>query len=55
MDGVVSVVQTEGKNYRTRTTRSWDFTNLLGGEKYNFSSGGDHGKDVVVGVLDTGN
>ncbi|XP_011102282.1 subtilisin-like protease SBT5.6, partial [Sesamum indicum] len=49
----------EPTSYRTQTTRSWEFTDLLAGGNSGFITGDDaslsnYGKDVIVGVLDTG-
>ncbi|KAL0305561.1 UNVERIFIED_CONTAM: Subtilisin-like protease SBT5.6 [Sesamum radiatum] len=59
MDGVVSVIKSEPISYRTQTTRSWEFTDLLAGGNSKFINGDDdaslsnYGKDVIVGVLDS--
>lgn len=63
MDGVVSVFKSHPMKYRIQTTRSWDFTNLLK-SGYSGNNGGigdeeimqkaNNGKDIIVGVLDTG-
>lgn len=60
MDGVVSVIKSEPTSYRTQTTRSWEFTDLLARGNSGFINGDDaslsnYRKDVIVGVLDTGN
>ncbi|XP_073128273.1 subtilisin-like protease SBT5.6 [Henckelia pumila] len=61
MDGVISVFRSHPRNNRLHTTRSWDFINLLeadwdptqvNGEGFLTSAG--YGKDVIVGVLDSG-
>ena len=62
MDGVISVFRSQTRRLRLQTTRSWDFTNLLeangdlsrvNGEK--LLQRASYGKDVIVGVLDSGN
>ncbi|XP_075489214.1 subtilisin-like protease SBT5.6 [Primulina tabacum] len=61
MDGVISVFRSHPRNNRLHTTRSWDFINLLeanwdptrvNGEQFLRTAG--YGKDVIVGVLDSG-
>ncbi|KAK2982517.1 hypothetical protein RJ640_012762 [Escallonia rubra] len=63
MEEVVSVFRSRPRRYGLQTTRSWDFVNLLEGE--NDGKGGlnqeeellhkaNGGKDVIVGLLDTG-
>ncbi|CAI9787977.1 unnamed protein product [Fraxinus pennsylvanica] len=61
MDGVISAFHTEPTKLRLHTTRSWDFINLLEGIGNSSSSNAEellhnanYGKDIVVGVLDTG-
>lgn len=62
MDGVISVFRSQTRRLRLQTTRSWDFTNLLeangdlsrvNGEK--LLQRASYGKDVIVGVFDSGN
>lgn len=61
MDWVISVFRSHPRNNRLHTTRSWDFINLLeanwdptkvNGEEFLSTAG--YGKDVIVGVLDSG-
>ncbi|KAL2484238.1 subtilase family protein [Forsythia ovata] len=61
MDGVISVFHSHPTNTGLHTTRSWDFINLLEGIGDSTPSNGEellrkasYGKDVIVGVLDTG-
>ncbi|KAG8385365.1 hypothetical protein BUALT_Bualt03G0035500 [Buddleja alternifolia] len=61
MDGVVSVIKSEPITYRIQTTRSWEFTDLLAQGHSGFINGVEtsvnktnDGKDVIVGVLDSG-
>ncbi|KAL2494644.1 subtilase family protein [Forsythia ovata] len=63
MDRVVSVFKSHPMKYMIQTTRSWDFINLLtSGNSGNISGikdeeilqKADYGKDIIVGVLDTG-
>ncbi|KAL7243364.1 hypothetical protein ACSBR1_015707 [Camellia fascicularis] len=60
---VVSVFKSEPKRYSLQTTRSWDFVNLLEQQgQHGFTNANNqqllrkanYGKDVIVGVLDTG-
>ncbi|PIN22585.1 Cucumisin [Handroanthus impetiginosus] len=60
MDGVISVF--ESQESRVHTTRSWDFISLLEANFDPTQANGEallrranYGKDVIVGVLDTGN
>ncbi|CAI9787976.1 unnamed protein product [Fraxinus pennsylvanica] len=62
MDSVISVFHSDPTKLRLHTTRSWDFINLLEGIGNSSSSNAEellrkanYGKDIVVGVLDTGN
>lgn len=65
MEEVVSVFGSDPKKYSLHTTRSWEFIGLLEegeGDQKNFRSGGnellskaEYGKDVIVGLLDSGN
>jgi len=64
MEEVVSVFGSDPKKYSLHTTRSWEFIGLEEGEgdQKNFRSGGNellskakYGKDVIVGLLDSGN
>ena len=59
MEGVISVFRS--REYRPQTTRSWDFVNLLQGvgepnhpNDEEFLRKASYGKDVIVGVIDTG-
>lgn len=63
MEEVVSVFRSEPRKYSLQTTRSWEFVGLEEGEKeeHNYMKGGGdlllkakYGKDVVVGLLDSG-
>ena len=60
MEGVVSVFRSLPRKHRLHTTRSWDFISLLegGGEAKNpyeeLLHKANYGKDVIVGVLDSG-
>ncbi|KAG8385366.1 hypothetical protein BUALT_Bualt03G0035600 [Buddleja alternifolia] len=61
MDGVISVFHSHPTNSGLHTTRSWDFINLLEANWDATQAHGDellrqasYGKDVIVGVLDTG-
>ena len=60
MEGVVSVFRSLPRKHRLHTTRSWDFISLLegGGEAKNpyeeLLQKASYGKDVIVGVLDSG-
>ncbi|KAG8375739.1 hypothetical protein BUALT_Bualt10G0131700 [Buddleja alternifolia] len=61
MDGVISVFHSHPTNSRLHTTRSWDFINLLEANWDATQANGDellrkasYGKDVIVGVLDSG-
>lgn len=63
MEEVVSVFRSEPRKYSLQTTRSWEFVGLEKGEKeeHNYMNGGGdlllkakYGKDVVVGLLDSG-
>ncbi|KAG8385368.1 hypothetical protein BUALT_Bualt03G0035800 [Buddleja alternifolia] len=61
MDGVISVFHSHPTDSRLHTTRSWDFINLLEANWDATQSNGDellrkagYGKDVIVGVLDSG-
>ncbi|KAL7212676.1 hypothetical protein ACSBR2_015372 [Camellia fascicularis] len=60
---VVSVFKSEPRRYSLQTTRSWDFVNLLEQQgQHGFTNTNNqqllrkanYGKDVIVGVLDTG-
>lgn len=61
MEGVISVFHSHPTASRLHTTRSWDFISLLeanwdasmaNGEE--FLSKASYGKNVIVGVLDSG-
>ncbi|XP_019166774.1 PREDICTED: subtilisin-like protease SBT5.6 [Ipomoea nil] len=60
MEGVISVFHSHPRKVKPQTTRSWDFVNLL--EAINGSPTGreellrkaNSGKDVIVGMMDTG-
>ncbi|XP_031129447.1 subtilisin-like protease SBT5.6 [Ipomoea triloba] len=60
MEGVISVFYSHPRKVKPQTTRSWDFVNLL--EAINGSPTGreellrkaNSGKDVIVGMMDTG-
>ncbi|KAA8515008.1 hypothetical protein F0562_018205 [Nyssa sinensis] len=61
MDEVVSVFQSHPRRYSLQTTRSWDFVNLLEGGDLNHTNRekellhkANYGKDVIVGLLDSG-
>ncbi|XP_047312928.1 subtilisin-like protease SBT5.6, partial [Impatiens glandulifera] len=60
MEGVVSVFHNHPRTYGLHTTRSWDFTSLLEGAGTPNNGYEDlllkanQGKDIIVGVLDTG-
>ncbi|XP_027086792.1 subtilisin-like protease SBT5.6 [Coffea arabica] len=61
MDGVISVFRSEARELRPQTTRSWDFTYLLEANGDPSRVSGDallkranYGKDVIVGVFDSG-
>ncbi|CAI9787974.1 unnamed protein product [Fraxinus pennsylvanica] len=61
MDGVISVFHSHPTISRLHTTRSWDFINLLEGlgdpnppNAEDLLRKANYGKDVVVGVLDSG-
>ncbi|PIN22590.1 Cucumisin [Handroanthus impetiginosus] len=60
MDGVISVFESQER--RVHTTRSWDFISLLEANFDPTQANGEallrranYGKDVIVGVPDTGN
>lgn len=62
MDGVISVFHSHPTISRLHTTRSWDFINLLEGlgdpnppNAEDLLRRANYGKDVIVGVLDSGN
>ena len=58
----MSVSQSHPEKYSMHTTRSWEFSGLEEGRKGFFRTGGDssllskagYGKDVIVGMLDSG-
>ncbi|XP_047333236.1 subtilisin-like protease SBT5.6 isoform X2 [Impatiens glandulifera] len=62
MEGIISVHRDNLKNYQLHTSRSWNFINLLEGG--GLEPGNDlnedllrkanYGKDIIVGVLDSG-
>ncbi|KAL2467365.1 subtilase family protein [Abeliophyllum distichum] len=61
MDGVISVFHSHPTISRLHTTRSWDFINILEGigdpnppNAQDLLSKANYGKDVIVGVLDSG-
>ncbi|KAL2484312.1 subtilase family protein [Forsythia ovata] len=61
MDGVISVFHSHPTTSRLHTTRSWNFINLLEGigdpnppNAQDLLLKANYGKDVIVGVLDTG-
>ncbi|KAL2484311.1 subtilase family protein [Forsythia ovata] len=61
IDGVISVFHSHPTISRLHTTRSWDFINLLEGigdpnppNAQDLLSKANYGKDVIVGVLDSG-
>ncbi|KAL8468351.1 hypothetical protein ACS0TY_031539 [Phlomoides rotata] len=53
MNGVVRVIKSKSIRYRTQTTRSWDFTYSLSQGNSNVDKA-NHGKDAIVGVIDSG-
>nr|GMD06593.1 subtilisin-like protease SBT5.6 [Ipomoea batatas] len=61
MEGVISVFHSNPTEIKPHTTRSWDFVNLLEVINGNSIDGGEDllskangGKDVIVGVMDSG-
>ncbi|KAA8515017.1 hypothetical protein F0562_018196 [Nyssa sinensis] len=60
MDEVVSVFQSHPRKYSLQTTRSWVFSGLEEGKQLNQMKKGDlllkakYGKDIIVGLVDTG-
>ncbi|KAL8468349.1 hypothetical protein ACS0TY_031538 [Phlomoides rotata] len=61
MDGVISVFHSHPRKSRLHTTRSWDFVSLLEANGDPSKANGEEllrkassGKNVIVGVLDTG-
>ena len=59
---MISVFRSEARELRPQTTRSWDFTYLLEANGDPSRVSGDaflkranYGKDVIVGVFDSGN
>ncbi|KAK6932285.1 Peptidase S8 propeptide/proteinase inhibitor I9 [Dillenia turbinata] len=64
LEGVASVFRSRPRKYSLQTTRSWEFVGLLGDDgraKKNVRGERDvirkakFGKDIIVGLLDTGN
>ncbi|XP_009604279.1 subtilisin-like protease SBT5.6 [Nicotiana tomentosiformis] len=59
MEGVISVFHSDPHEIKPHTTRSWDFVSLLEGTSLT-NSGQDllqnasYGKDIIVGVMDSG-
>ncbi|XP_060195680.1 subtilisin-like protease SBT5.6 [Lycium barbarum] len=59
MEGVISVFHSDPHEIKPHTTRSWDFVSLLEGTSL-INSGEDllekaiYGKDIIVGVMDSG-
>lgn len=55
MEEVVSVI--ESKEYRMHTTRSWEFSGVQQDNPNlnDLVSRANYGKDVVIGMLDSGN
>ncbi|MCD7466779.1 hypothetical protein HAX54_003796 [Datura stramonium] len=59
MEGVISVFHSDPHEIKPHTTRSWDFVNLLEGTSL-IKSGEEllqnasYGKDIIVGVMDSG-
>lgn len=58
---VVSVIESQPDKYALQTTRSWEFSGLGETEEWNSEKKIDnllfkskYGKDVIIGVLDTG-
>ena len=61
MDGVISVFESRERRQGIQTTRSWDFTNILEADGDLSRLNGEallhkanYGKDVIVGVFDSG-
>ncbi|KAH0696920.1 hypothetical protein KY289_014402 [Solanum tuberosum] len=59
MEGVVSVFHSDPYEIRPHTTRSWDFVSLLEGtsllnSREEFLQNASYGKDIIVGVMDSG-
>ena len=60
MEGVVSVFHSDPYEIRPHTTRSWDFVSLLEGtsllnSREKLLQNASYGKDIIVGVMDSGN
>ncbi|WMV15720.1 hypothetical protein MTR67_009105 [Solanum verrucosum] len=59
MEGVVSVFHSDPYEIRPHTTRSWDFVSLLEGtsllnSREELLQNASYGKDIIVGVMDSG-
>ncbi|XP_052203031.1 subtilisin-like protease SBT5.6 isoform X2 [Diospyros lotus] len=61
INGVISVFKSQPGRYHLQTTRSWDFVSLLEGQELKhptdeeeLSRKANYGKDVIVGVFDSG-
>ncbi|XP_015065290.1 subtilisin-like protease SBT5.6 [Solanum pennellii] len=59
MEGVVSVFHSDPYEIRPHTTRSWDFVSLLEGtsllnSREKLLQNASYGKDIIVGVMDSG-
>jgi len=59
---VISVFKSQPGRYHLQTTRSWDFVSLLEGQELKHPTDeeellrkANYGKDVIVGVFDSGN
>lgn len=61
MEEVVSVTESRPHKYSLQTTRSWEFSGLQEKTKFRLKNKQDllskskYGKDVIVGVVDSGN
>ncbi|PHT56154.1 hypothetical protein CQW23_04640 [Capsicum baccatum] len=59
MEGVISVFHSDPHEIKPHTTRSWDFVSILEGtslinSREELLQNASYGKDIIVGVIDTG-